>query len=378
MAQITTRKRGNYWEYSFEIASINGKRKRKSKSGFKTKKECLEAGAKAKAEYDSTGDVFEQSDISLVDYMNFWLDDYVTKNCKASTKQTYSQVIRLQITPYFGDIRLKAVTPKKCQDFLYHLQEKGLAKAYITMSRVVLHSAMDYAVFPMQYIKANPTDFVKINIKDTTPPKKEEEKSLTKEQFKQLLSKVTPLTKYVEIPLYLGWHTGLRCGEACALTWDDVDFDNRTMTINKTMVCVNNQFYITPPKTKYSNRTILLGDTILEILKNWKAEQEMIAKCVGINAPNKVCTGRDLSAMTTRYLQSRCNILNKQLDFNFHFHMLRHTHATQLIQNGAPIKDVQLRLGHGSIKSTLEIYTHYDKSASERSVDILEAVSEGL
>ena len=229
------------------------------------------------------------------------------------------------------------------------------------MSRVVLHSAMDYAVFPMQYIKANPTDFVKINIKDTTPPKKEDEKSLTKEQFKQLLSKVRPLTRYVEIPLYLGWHTGLRCGEACALTWDDVDFDNRTMTINKTMVCVNNQFYITPPKTKYSNRTILLGDTILEILRNWKAEQEMIAKCVGINAPNKVCTGRDLSAMTTRYLQSRCNILNKQLDFDFHFHKLRHTHATQLIQNGAPIKDVKLSLGHGSIKSTLEIYTHYDK-----------------
>ena len=109
MAQITTRKRGNYWEYSFEIASINGKRKRKSKSGFKTKKECLEAGAKAKAEYDSTGDVLEQSDISLVDYMNFWLDDYVTKNCKASTKQTYSQVIRLQITPYFGDIGIGTI-----------------------------------------------------------------------------------------------------------------------------------------------------------------------------------------------------------------------------------------------------------------------------
>ena len=128
-------------------------------------------------------------------------------------------------------------------------------------------------------------------------------------------------------------------------------------------------------------RSRYFGDCVENVelaLRNWKAEQEMIAKCVGINAPNKVCTGRDLSAMTTRYLQSRCNILNKQLDFDFHFHKLRHTHATQLIQNGAPIKDVQLRLGHGSIKSTLEIYTHYDKSASERSVDILEAVSEGL
>ena len=250
MAQISTRKRGNTWEYSFEVASVNGKRKRKSKGGFKTKKECLEAGTKAKAEYDSTGDVFEPSDISLIDYLNFWLDDYVDKNCKQSTKQTYDQVIRLQIQPYFKDAKLKTINAKKCQDFIYHLQAKGLAKSYITMARVVLHSAMDYAVFPMEYIKANPTNLIKINIKDTTPPKKEEEKSLTKDQFKQLLESVTPLTKYVEIPLYLGWYTGLRCGEACALTWDDIDFDNRIMTINNTMVCVNTQFYITPPKTK--------------------------------------------------------------------------------------------------------------------------------
>ena len=378
MAQISTRKRGSTWEYSFEVASINGKRKRKSKGGFKTKKECLEAGTKAKAEYDSTGEVFEYSDISLIDYMNFWLDDYVSKNCKQSTRQTYSQVIRLQIEPYFKNIKLKGLTAKKCQDFIYHLQEKGLAKSYITMVRVVLHSAMDYAVFPMEYIKSNPTSLVKISIKDNSPIKKDENKSLTKEQFKELLDHVTPLTEYVKIPLYLGWYTGLRCGEACALTWDDVDFDNRTMTINKTMVCVNNQFYITPPKTKYSNRNILLGDTIIEILSNWKEEQQMLAKCLGINPPNKVCTGRDLSAMTTRYLQSRCNVLDKQLEFKFNGHMLRHTHATQLIQNGAPIKDVQLRLGHGSIKSTLEIYTHYDKSASERSVDILEQLSTGI
>ena len=378
MGKISTRKRGSTWEYSFEIASLDGKRKRKSKSGFRTKADALKAGTQAKAEYDSTGEIFEASDISISDYLDFWLDDYVEKNCKASTRQTYSQVIRLQIKPYFKDLRLKNITPKKCQDFLYHLQSKGLAKSYITMARVILHSAMDYAVFPMQHIKSNPTSLIKVNFKDNAPPKKEEDKSLTKEQFKQLLDCVTPLTEYVKIPLYLGWHTGLRCGEACALTWDDINFDNRTMTINKTMVYVNGQFYVTPPKTKYSNRTVLLGDTILEILLNWKKEQEMIAKCLGTNPPNKVCTGRDLSAMTTRYLQSRCNVLDKQLDFKFNYHMLRHTHATQLIQNGAPIKDVQLRLGHGSIKSTLEIYTHYDQSASERSVDLIEHLSTGL
>lgn len=64
MAQISTRKRGSTWEYSFEIAPENGKRKRKSKGGFRTKKDALEAGTKAKAEYDSTGEVFEATNIT--------------------------------------------------------------------------------------------------------------------------------------------------------------------------------------------------------------------------------------------------------------------------------------------------------------------------
>ena len=76
MAQISTRKRGNTWEYSFEIGKINGKRKRYSKCGFRTKKECLEAGTKAKAEYDGTGEVFKASEITLHDYLDEWYNSY--------------------------------------------------------------------------------------------------------------------------------------------------------------------------------------------------------------------------------------------------------------------------------------------------------------
>ena len=74
----------------------------------------------------------------------------------------------------------------------------------------------------------------------------------------------------------------------------------------------------------------------------------------------------------------RCDIIKKKVGFPFHFHILRHTHATMLIQNGASIKDVQLRLGHISINSTLEIYTHYNKGASDKSVDILERLSANM
>lgn len=65
-------------------------------------------------------------------------------------------------------------------------------------------------------------------------------------------------------------------------------------------------------------------------------------------------------------------MIRKETGLDFHFHLLRHTHATILVQNGASIKDVQLRLGHGSIKSTLDIYTHHNQNASEKSIDIIE------
>ena len=79
-----------------------------------------------------------------------------------------------------------------------------------------------------------------------------------------------------------------------------------------------------------------------------------------------------MNRVTNTYITRRCELIRKEMDLDFHFHLLRHTHATILIQNGASIKDVQLRLGHGSVKSTLDIYTHYNQNASEKSIDIIE------
>lgn len=377
MAQISTRKRGNTWEYSFEIGKIDGKRKRQSKGGFRTKKECLEAGTKAKAEYDKTGLIFKESELSLHDYLDEWIQTYAIPNCKKLTVNSYKQVIKLQIKPFFGTVKLKNVTPKLCQDFMVHLQNKGIANSYIKMTKAILHNALSYAVFPLGYIKTNPVELVRIKLKPEIKPVDKYE-SITQDQFREILATLTPSTHYVAIPLYLGWHTGLRCGEAVALEWGDIDFETKTLRVNKTMINVGSEYLITPPKTRYSVRTVLMGDTLVEILKNWKMEQEQLAKILGVEPPARVCTNRKLKALTNKYMTQRCSIIRKQVGFTFHFHILRHTHATLLIQNGASIKDVQLRLGHGSIKSTLDVYTHYNKEASERSVDILENVSTNL
>lgn len=377
MAQISTRKRGNTWEYSFEIGKINGKRKRMSKGGFRTKKECLEAGTQAKAQYDNEGMVFKPSELTLWDYLDEWVEEYVKKNCKASTQANYSRCIRLKIKPYFGTIKLKSITPKMCQDFIYHLQESGISKNYVQTVRVVLHNALNYAVFPMEYIKSNPTDLIRITMKDDRI-KDDKLQSISQEQFSQILGTLTNATRFVSIPLYIGWYTGCRCGEVVALEWDDIDFEKKTLRVNKTMICVDNDYFITPPKTKYSVRTISIGDSLIEILQNWKEEQKMLAKVRGVEPPKYVCTNRFLNCITNKYMGQRCDIIKKKVGFPFYFHILRHTHATMLIQHGASIKDVQLRLGHRTVRSTLEVYTHYHQSASENTVNILEKLSVNL
>lgn len=85
LAEVTTMKRGDKWQYRFEAAKIDGKRQRISKSGFRTKKEALEAGTKALAEYNQCGQHFVASEISFSDYLDYWLNNYCLTNLKQTT-----------------------------------------------------------------------------------------------------------------------------------------------------------------------------------------------------------------------------------------------------------------------------------------------------
>ena len=90
MGELRTKKRRKSWEYSFECARVNGKRKSISKGGFRTKADALAAGTAAKAEYDNAGVVFRPSEISLADYLDFWLKTFVKTNCTDNTYDSYA------------------------------------------------------------------------------------------------------------------------------------------------------------------------------------------------------------------------------------------------------------------------------------------------
>ena len=157
-----TRKRGKTWSYYFDAAQINGKRKKVEKGGFRTKKEAEVALAKALTEYDNSGQVFTPSEISVSDYLDFWYENYCVPNFTENSLRRYKTTINKHLKGAFGAYRLRSLQPASVQDLVTDMKKHGYSKATIQSVISALSSAMDYAIYPMQYIKENPCRFIKI------------------------------------------------------------------------------------------------------------------------------------------------------------------------------------------------------------------------
>ena len=162
MADINTRKRGNKWEYYFEIAKIDGKRKRISKGGFSTKSEAVKAGSEAYNEYNNSGQKFVPSEISMNDYLNHWLETYCATNLKESTLTNYRKRIRLHIIPKIGKYKLKDITPVILQEVINDMYKNGYSRNTLAVIKGILSNSFNYAVQPLGYIKSSPMLYVKI------------------------------------------------------------------------------------------------------------------------------------------------------------------------------------------------------------------------
>ena len=236
MAQVIARKRGTTWEYRFEGAPINGKRKQYSKGGFKTKKEAIAAGTETFNLYNKTGTIFEPSEISFSDYIDYFYKQYVLQETKKNTHRNYLSVINSQLRPYFGAYKLQAINPMICQEWLNKLYDGDLKKSTIKDIKNKMSRAMGFAVHPCAFISINPMRLVHMPKKKSVPGQlqEQEKKLLSPEQFKIVLDNLT--NEESRMLFILAWTLGLRLGEACGLTWDRVDFEKRTILIDRQLI----------------------------------------------------------------------------------------------------------------------------------------------
>ena len=400
MGSVTARKRGTKWEYRYEIASQAGKRQWDTKGGFRTKAEALEAGNVAYNEYKNSGLKFSPNNISVSDYLDYYYDTYCKINLGDATLRNYEKKIRLYIKPFLGKYELQSLNASVCQEFINHIFNEGYSKNSRIVIKSILNKALNYAVEPLHYIRSNPLLYVRNPLPNAVPDKPVKKKireAVTPEQWKAIIARF-PEGSSCHVPLMLAYHCGLRLGEIFALTWDDIDFDNNKIDINK-QIQMESSGYWTLCAPKYNSyRKIAMSTTLSSLLKREKAKQDkarpyydeyyahqyvnpqrqLIQDIQGYTVPEG---GTEIFLINVRengtYCQPRITqhlgrIVHYQLGFPlFDMHSLRHTHCCMLLEEGAPIKFVQQRLGHKDIETTLNIYAHLTDKMEEQGVEIL-------
>ena len=166
---VNVRKRGNVYEYNFDVAKIEGKRKRISKSGFKTKAEALKQGTIAYNEYLNTGRKFVSNEMSYSDFLDYWIDNHCKINLKYHTIEAYSNIVKTHLKPNLGFYKLSQITKTTLQDFLNKIYiEKEYSKNFLNNIRKVLKCSFNYAT-DNEYVKVNSAANLKLPKYDEPP-----------------------------------------------------------------------------------------------------------------------------------------------------------------------------------------------------------------
>ena len=368
MTEGHVRKRGEKWYYSFEAATVDGKRKRIERVGGYTEKDAQRALRKALDEYERGGLTVKLKDMSVADYMDYWIKNYVEKNLKYNTRKNYLNVVNRYVKPYLGKYKMKTISPAVIQQFVNHIAETKLprtgkppAKHTVEIILTVVKEALKRAVYPYQIIKENPAIYVDMPKYAPTPATTRQDlKIITYDQYEQLLAACPPADPY-HMPLVIAFNTGMRRGEVLGLEWDMVDIEGATIRVERNMIQKGDGVYdLDSPKSAAGYRTITIGPSLVAELKAKRQAQMQMRIRYGslYNESNFVCTWDNGNPVVPGYIKYRSRKLSDDLGFPFSFHSLRHTHATMLLDAGEKLKVVQERLGHAKMSTTADTYLH--------------------
>ncbi|UXR73354.1 site-specific integrase [Staphylococcus sp. IVB6238] len=346
------------------IDPVTRKQKRTTRRGFKTEREAKIAEAKLQTEIQNNG--FLNTEITTFNQVyELWLQQY-RNTVKESTYQQVLTAFKCMILVHFGNMPIKEITVPYCQKVVnewyntYSETKKG---------RIYASNVFDYAI-SLKIISDNPMKHVK------PPRKKRNEKPETMkyyssdelQQFLELV-KDNPLKHAMFRTLAF---TGMRRGELMALMWQDIDFNNQTININKTLTNgIGYKDVIDTPKTKSSKRIISLDSKTLEVLKTWRTQQRIMSLKHGHNTSHKqqeIFTNVETNKRLNRvYANETLNLICKQNDFKrITVHGFRHTHCSLLFEAGLTVQEVQDRLGHADINTTMDIYAHVTEKQREK------------
>lgn len=330
------------WSVRFRYAEF-GQLHQKRLSGYKTKRDAEKAYSDFLLKNISSN-ISDYSNMTFTQLYNAYLE-YIKSRLKPSTIYDMKHNFENHILPIFEKMKIFQITKRDIFNWQQLLNTKNYSYKFKSKLRGFMCAILRYAVYYYE-LPANPV--LQVEPFKRIEPKKEME-IWSKEEFEKFISCVEDETyKLFFSFLYL---TGCRKGEAFALTWNKIDFDKQTVTINQNLTRkIEGQPYAIVTTKTNNSRTIMLPKSLITLLNNYKQNQN-------IKETDFVFGGSyPLAENTTTRVFER--IIEKSGVKKIHLHCLRHSHASFLISQGESIVMVSKRLGHANIEQTLNTYSH--------------------
>lgn len=364
---------GKRLPYSFRIYvgtnPANGNAIHRQRS-FRTKDEAIIGLVTAQKKIKNGEPLSKPKHYKFQECYEKWLTIY-EKKVKASTLATTKRIFVNHILGEFGSKYIDKIDVPFCQKIVneWFRNFPKIFKRYVYYASAVF----DYALHLGQ-VQSNP--FANIIVPKYRPDSKTNDmKFYSKSELKRFLECCLKSGRYkVYAYFYVLAYSGLRRGEAFALRWSDIDFKNHTLTVNQTISNgEKNKVLIQSPKTLDSIRTIDIDETLIQVLKSWQQLQKLELHKLGLQKRKNnqlVFSNSKNEAFTPQ----KADAWDRQIADKYHLryinvHGFRHTHASLLFAAGVDMKDVQQRLGHADIQTTMNIYVHSTKQQAKESAD---------
>lgn len=325
--------------------------------------------------------IFVPTETTVDEWFEFWIENIVG-DLAPNTLRNYRERYTFNIQPVIGKMAIANVKPMHCKKVLLQMDEtyagSTIRQTYIAMGTMLKAALMNDLIIkhPMN------------GVRYTKPVRaKDDIKFLTREEQRIFLEAAKRSHNYNQYALIL--ETGLRTGELIGLTWDAIDFEKRTLTVNKTLEYRHKQGYwrAGPPKTPQSYRTIPLTERAHNILKEIWDNREYRKKSPLLSETLEYIDRR--TGATSQLVMGDLVFINfrtgepaKNSSYDTHLyklcdeagikrfcmHALRHTYATRAIEAGMQPKVLQKLLGHASIKTTMDRYVHVTTESMDQAI----------
>ncbi|WP_144558489.1 site-specific integrase [Shouchella miscanthi] len=366
------RKRGDKWSFTIDIGvdPATGKRKQKTKSGFKTKKEAQSACASI-IDQIQKGYSFNNDNVKLGEFLDHWLEAVAKHRVKPSTFINYNRALQRRVKPVIGLMKIKDLRLHHGEKMVNDMINEDKSPRYIEYTFTVLGSALKHAI-KTELILKNPFEFLEL-----PRARRRNYEVWDNQELIKFINFLKMDNLFYMVPLVIAAQTGLRRSEFLGLTWDKIDYERKKLIIDQSLMFdeVSKGFVFGDLKRESSYRTITINDSLITLLKEHRRRQSEMKLAHGQDYDNRnlVCCMPNGKPIYPRQLSMHMDKISKLAGLKkIRIHDLRHSHATMLLRLGENTKIVSERLGHGSTKITADTYSHVTPDMQENTAQKIE------